>query len=680
MHEVDRARAALHALDSGCPRDEWVSLAMAAKAAGLDFDDFHEWSRPAHNYRNEADCASVWRSIAESGGIGAGTLFAKAREAGWSEPVNGHRPRQRPQEPRKPGGKADGPSFDFAAVWRDSEAATAQHPYIARKLGLPDGLRVYRGPLTLNGQALDGSLLVPAFDADGNLQSWQAIPPAGDKRNAPGATIRGASFSVGGAVHDGEPVYLCEGIGQAWSAHQATGKPAVVCFGAGNVETIARRMRERYPVTRIVIVCDAGKERDGERIARAVGGAWVEMPAGSAANFDLNDYHQQVRSLPAVAELLAQAREPEPADDDRDDDRPREINIAALAERVPEPPAFIVPDWLPAGEVTLLAANGGTGKSATALRLAVCLCTGRDFHGLPVAQRSVDFVSFEDAEPVIHWRLHRICRALGVAPADVADGLRIFDGTKCVSAWYSRGQFGETGPTAAFHAMAERIGGPGRVVIVDGSNDTFAANENDRAQVKAFTRMLRRLIAADGALLLLAHVDKLAAKSGAESLGFSGSTGWNNGVRCRWYMYVETDDEGIESGRIALEVRKSNLGRTGARMLLAFDEASGTFERVDTETPQRGRAFQRADEADAILQIIRAAWAAGDPIPAATGGTRTAHSVCEARGELPATLKGRRGRQRFNRALEELRAAGAVRTSTVRTGSRNTREVLYAPD
>ena len=278
MNEIDRARAALHAIDSGCPRDEWVSLAMAAKAAGLGFDDFHSWSEPAHNYRNEADCSAVWRSINEAGGIGAGSLFAKAREAGWREPVNGHaRPHQKAQEPRKPSGKADGPSFDFAAVWRDSEAATAQHPYIARKLGLPDGLRVYRGALTLNGQALDGALLVPAFDADGNLQSWQAIPPAGDKRNAPGATIRGASFTVGGAVRDGEPVYLCEGIGQAWSAHQATSKPAVCCFGAGNVERIAVSLHERHPTARIVIVADAGKESDAERIARGVAGAWVAM-------------------------------------------------------------------------------------------------------------------------------------------------------------------------------------------------------------------------------------------------------------------------------------------------------------------------------------------------------------------------------------------------------------------
>lgn len=420
---------------------------------------------------------------------------------------------------------------------------------------------------------------------------------------------------------------------------------------------------------------------DAARVFSAHGLAcWRVLQEADTAGFDAM---RAELSGGQRAVLERRLREPEagrgPEADDGD--RPREIDLGALAERVPEPPVFIVSDWLPAGEITLLAANGGTGKSATALRLAVCLRTGRDFHGLPVERRRVDFVSFEDAEPVIHWRLHRICLAMGVAPGDVADGLRIFDGTKCASAWYSRGPFGESGPTAAFHAMAERIGGPGRVVIVDGSSDTFAGNENDRAQVKAFIRMLRRLIAADGALLLLSHVDKLAAKSGADSLGFSGSTGWHNGVRCRWFMYAETDEEGVETGAVALEVRKSNLGRTGARMVLAFDEDRGTFERIDAEPPQRGRAFQRADEADAIIATIRAAWAAGDPIPAAMSGQRTAHSVCEARDDFPASLKGRgAGRRRFYRALEELRAAGAVRVEAQRRLNRHAIEVLYAPE
>ena len=78
----------------------------------------------------------------------------------------------------------------------------------------------------------------------------------------------------------------------------------------------------------------------------------------------------------------------------QDEDHPVELDLGDMARRDPEPPAFIVPDMLPAGEITLLAANGGTGKSATGLHLGVCLATTRAFHGLPVLVPVVDFLSF----------------------------------------------------------------------------------------------------------------------------------------------------------------------------------------------------------------------------------------------------------------------------------------------
>lgn len=50
MMEIERAASALMHLDSGCQREIWVKAGMAAKAAGLGFDDFHSWSASAGNY------------------------------------------------------------------------------------------------------------------------------------------------------------------------------------------------------------------------------------------------------------------------------------------------------------------------------------------------------------------------------------------------------------------------------------------------------------------------------------------------------------------------------------------------------------------------------------------------------------------------------------------------------
>jgi hypothetical protein len=583
-HDIDRARSALHSLDSGCPRDEWVSLAMAAKAAGLDFDTFHEWSRPASNYRSESDCASVWRSINGSGGIGAGTLFARARDAGWSEPTNGHaRPHQKAREARKAEPRPERPSFDYAAAWRDSEAATAAHPYIVRKLGLADGLRVYRGPLTLAGQALDGALLVPAFDADGKLQSWQAIPPNGDKRSAAGAPIKGASFTVGGALRDGEPVYLCEGIGQAWSAHQATGKPAVVCFGAGNVETIAKQLRERYPVTRIVVVCDAGKERDGERIARAVRGAWVAMPEGSPANFDLNDHHQQVRELSKVAELLAAERVPEP------EHRVEYASLDDLDTDPPPPRRWVVDQWLARGTVTALFGGGGIGKSLLVQQAATCVANGIGVLGAEVAPGPVLAYLCEDDNDEVRRRQRAILSHLGRSPTYSAEGLHIAGRAGYDNVLMTFGSDRLPIP-APFLAEVESECDRTRPVllVLDNIAQLFGGIENDRYMVTAFANRLAGIAHRfDCAVLLLGHVAKM---QGSE---YSGSTAWEAAVRTR--LWMERRDDGL----IELHRRKANYSGQGS---IVMEYQHGALVEIDEERRDESAAA-RAIEPQ-VLKIL----------------------------------------------------------------------------
>src|SRR3990172_5770227 len=106
MLNTDRALSALHACDPGCSRAHWFDLACAAKAAGVSVDAFNRWSAGAGNYSGERDVQSMWRSIKPDGGISAGTLFERARAAGWrDEGANGH---AKPEAPRKPQKAAKG--------------------------------------------------------------------------------------------------------------------------------------------------------------------------------------------------------------------------------------------------------------------------------------------------------------------------------------------------------------------------------------------------------------------------------------------------------------------------------------------------------------------------------------------------------------------------------------------
>jgi hypothetical protein len=399
--DTGRARSALNALDPNCDRETWVRIGMAAKHAGLSVDDFISWSRGASNFGGEKDCRAQWRSF-KRGMVTDRTLFRMALDSGWSDPRRSTHgtSSSRPAESRKPGDR-NGHHFDFAAVWRDAEAATAEHPYIKRNRGLPEGLRVYHGPLRVAGQPVDGALLVPAYDGVDKLQTWQAIPaePGTRKLNAPGRPVRGC-FMVGGDPLDGDPIFVCEGISGAWPAHMATRGPAAVCFGAGRTKQVAQDLRTRWPGARIVLVADTGKEDATERLARDLDCAWVAPPADLGDNADIGDLRQR-DGLQAVASLLAKVRVPAP------EGMPQIKNSAELMRRAFEPIRWLVPGMLPEG-LMLLAARPKVGKSWFAAGLAIACATGGHFLGRPVTVGDVLYLALEDNDRRMQNRLTKL--------------------------------------------------------------------------------------------------------------------------------------------------------------------------------------------------------------------------------------------------------------------------------
>lgn len=357
---------------------------------------------------------------------------------------------------------------------------------------------------------------------------------------------------------------------------------------------------------------------------------------------------------------------------------PKPIDLIALAETEPAPPAFIVDGWLPCGYATLFAGHGGVGKSGIALHLAVCIATGLPFFDMPVQRRRVLYLSCEDRVGVLHGRLQNICRHLGIANmGELSPGLHILDlvGHDCIL-WERDPRTGKS-RMPALRPLEESIRDTGcQVLIVDGITDTFGGNENMRSEVKQFVNALVRLVPAnDGVVLLVGHVAKLTAMGEGRSEGYSGSTGWHNAVRARWYLYPEkAQDNG--NGSLRLELQKSNLGRTGQCLSLAWDEDAQLFLAKmvsDGLTPEVEDEIERND----ILSALRASIAAGVYVPAASTGGRTAFHVLSARPEFPAALKkGTAGKHRFWQHMESLQQSGIVKRKTHRTASRHAVEVF----
>ena len=178
MHQNDTARAAdaLRAIPPDLPRDEWVRAAMGAHAAGLDFDDFDQWSAQAGNY-DAAAARDTWRSI-KPGAIGPGTLFRMAAEHGH------HADKPQHESPSKPASK---PSAAAQARPRhEHRGGTARKPLQPSMATSPrrapcvplDGLRVLPqgDPLRIRGASMAVLCCCPATARTANCKRCNASP------------------------------------------------------------------------------------------------------------------------------------------------------------------------------------------------------------------------------------------------------------------------------------------------------------------------------------------------------------------------------------------------------------------------------------------------------------------------------------------------------------------------
>lgn len=277
------------------------------------------------------------------------------------------------------------------------------------------------------------------------------------------------------------------------------------------------------------------------------------------------------------------------------------VPVTDLGHAVIEAPVSWWGDYLPAGAVTLLGAHGGVGKSTIGLMLGVCIATGCALFGKPVRRGVAAYYSGEDPAAVVRWRLRLICRALDVDPAALEDRLHILDATGGDPVLYHEAQrlrVGATTPSyAALVAYLDRHGV--EALIVDNATDAFDASEIARSLVRGFMRSLARIAQRrNGAVLLLAHVDKATARgfaSGADA--YSGSTAWHNSARSRLFLSRDSD------GALLLEHQKGNLV-AGLAEPLRLRWARDDVPQVDEPPGPAVQAICERTETNELLRLI----------------------------------------------------------------------------
>jgi putative DNA primase/helicase len=597
--EYERVKSALMHLDAGCTHDDWVHIGMAAKSAGLSFDDFLSWSALGDNYAGVGDCLTKWKSFSESGPVTEATIFSMAYKTGWKDPAKGHqaangsrasRPIAAPMKPpvtpvKQAGGR------NPLDVWELCEPATGAHPYIARKGGIPDGLRIYppeAKQLTIGGKNIAGYLVVPvAAPDDGRLLTLQFVPGEGDKLNLPRAKFYDGFFTVGDIAGTGR-VYIVEGIGQAWACHAATDAAAVVCFSAGRMATVAAALRAKYPTARLVLVPDRAKEKQAAEIAAAVNCEWCELPADKHANYDANDFALEF-GADALAGLLEATHKPVV-------EYPLSV---AFADELPDaftPIDELVQGVLTAGDGSVLYGDSNSGKTFFAIDLACAVARGVPWMGRQTEPGLVVYLAAESPSSVrsrlqAYQKHHRVRVpnfAIVQSPVDLFAG--------------------EADTDAVIQLVRQLEAQRGqRVRLIVG--DTLArlsagANENAGQDMGLVVRRIDRIRTDCNAHFLLIHHSGKTAAAGAR--------GWS-GVRAAVDTEIEVTDS--PAGRCAEITKQRDLGTKGERIGFRLDTVTLGLTKwqglatscvvVSADAPEKTTGKRIGEIGGAILELLR---------------------------------------------------------------------------
>ncbi|MCU0826831.1 MAG: AAA family ATPase [Tabrizicola sp.] len=304
-------------------------------------------------------------------------------------------------------------------------------------------------------------------------------------------------------------------------------------------------------------------------------------------------------------------------------DRTSRFFLASDFAGRPVPPReWLVVDLVPRSTVTLFGGDGGTGKSLVALQLATAVASKTDWIGKAVTPGRAIYISAEDDQAELHRRLADILRATGRTFDDVQNlTLRSLAGEDALLATESNLRLVESTLFRELDARAEAD--RPSLIVIDTLADVYPANENDRAKVRQFVGMLRRLALKHRcAVILLAHPSLSGLNSGS---GTSGSTAWNNSVRSRLYLSrVIVDGHEPDPDKRILSTKKANYGRIGNEVVLRWQR--GVFEVAQQVVVTEGETDETPKAERVFLKLLRAFSEQGRKVNAA-GGTTYAPNV-----------------------------------------------------
>jgi RecA-family ATPase len=248
---------------------------------------------------------------------------------------------------------------------------------------------------------------------------------------------------------------------------------------------------------------------------------------------------------------------------------------------------WLIRERVPMRNVTLISGDGGVGKTVALMQLAAATVLGKDWLGMRPATGSALYFGAEDDADECRRRFGDIAKHYVATWEDLFDaGLRTlsFAGADALLGKPNRDGLIVSTPLLA-HLRDDAMAFKARLIIIDPAADVFGGKEIDRAQVRQFIAFLRAVaIAVDCAVILAAHPSLSGMREGT---GLSGSTGWSNSVRARFYLTKakrvsgDSDDDAPDTGLRVLQLKKSNYGPPTASVPIRWQNNVFVIEAKD---------------------------------------------------------------------------------------------------
>jgi hypothetical protein len=295
------------------------------------------------------------------------------------------------------------------------------------------------------------------INASGDIVTLQAINADGAKDFLAGGEKSGAFYPMtNGKLDTDAPILIGEGIATLWAAKHSTGYQGIAAMDAGNLLPVARSIREKAPNAKIILIADNDIHTDGKpntgvlrsiEAAKAIGGyvAIPELPSSqkcdcwdlwyesvsdgvkamiaNATDYSTPQISQDSKGPKNNAENLApeaikpdpfmgDSNAPPPMDDTTNTSPVKKPLFTSLSEMKKNRKSvpWLIRDYLPMDSTAALLGESGAGKSFLMIDMALCVATGKEWHGHKTKQGAVFYVIGEGQSGITArceaWEIH----------------------------------------------------------------------------------------------------------------------------------------------------------------------------------------------------------------------------------------------------------------------------------